>query len=56
MVWIGGPPTADQARLLNHMPDVIAVANATRFGKAKHTFIYLSCRAGLLDQALQFSS
>jgi hypothetical protein len=28
MVWIGRPPAADQARLLNHMPDMIAVTNA----------------------------
>ena len=44
MVWIGGPATADQARLLNHMPDMIAVTNATRFGEDKNTFVYLSCR------------
>jgi len=36
MVWIGGPATADQARLLNHMPDMIAVTNAARFGEDKH--------------------
>jgi hypothetical protein len=52
MMWIGGPATADQARLLNHMPDMIAVTNATRFGEDKHTLVYLSCRAGLLGQAL----
>src|SRR5262249_508318 len=38
MVWIGGPATADQARLLSHMPDMITVTDATRFGEAKHTF------------------
>ena len=52
MVWIARPATADQARLLNHMPDMIAVTNATRFGEDKHTLVYLSCRAGLLGQAL----
>jgi hypothetical protein len=52
MVWIGGPAAADQARLLNHMPDMIAVTNTTRFGEDKHTLFYLSCRAGLLGQAL----
>src|SRR5262249_32911110 len=52
MVWIGRPPAADQARLLNHMPDMIAVANAARLGQDKHTLVYLSCRAGLLGQAL----
>ena len=51
MVWIGRPPAADQARLLNHMPDMIAVTNATRFGEDEHTLVYLSCRAGLLGQA-----
>ena len=35
MVWIGGPATADQARLLHHMPDMIAVANAVR-GRQAH--------------------
>ena len=52
MVWIGRPPAADQARLLNHMPDMIAVPNAARFGEDKHTPIYLSCRTDLLGQAL----
>ena len=52
MVWIGGPATADQARLLNHMPDMIAVTNAARLGEDKHTLVYLRCRAGLLGQAL----
>ena len=51
MVWIGWPPAADQARLLNHMPDMIAVTNAARFGEDKHTLVYQSCRAGLLGQA-----
>ena len=51
MVWIGGPPATDQARLLNHMPDMVAVTNAARFGEDKHTLVYLSCRAGLLGQA-----
>ncbi len=41
MVWIGRPPAADQARLLNHMPDMIAVTNAARFGEDKHTLVYL---------------
>ena len=36
MVWIGRPATADQTRLLNHMPDIIAVTNAARFGEDKH--------------------
>src|SRR5262249_41629351 len=52
MVWIGRPPAADQARLLNHMPAMIAVANAARLGQDKHSLVYLSCRAGLLGQAL----
>jgi hypothetical protein len=52
VVWIGGPAATDQARLPNHMPDMIAVTNATRFGENKHTLVYLSCRAGLLGQAL----
>ena len=51
MVWIGRPPAADQARLLNHMPNMIAVTNAARFGEEQHTLVYLSCRAGLLGQA-----
>jgi len=51
MVWIGRPPAADQARLLDHMPDMIAVANAARFGEDKHGLVYLSCRAGLCSQA-----
>jgi len=51
MVWIGRPPAADQARLPNHMPDMIAVTNAPRFGEDKHNLVYLSCRAGLLGQA-----
>ncbi len=41
MVWIGGPATANQARLLHHMPNMIAVTNATRFGEDKHTLIDL---------------
>ena len=53
MVWIGGPATADQARLFNYMSDMIAVTNATRFGEDKHTLVYLSCRASLLGQALR---
>ena len=52
MVWIGGPATADQARLLHHMPDMIAVANATRFGEDKHTVVYRTCRVALSDHAL----
>ena len=40
-MWIGGPATAYQARLLNHMPDMIAVTNTTRFGEDKHTLVYL---------------
>src|SRR6516165_7793582 len=52
MVWIGRPPATDQARLFDHMPDMIAVTNPARFGEDKHTFVYLSCRAGLLGQAL----
>ena len=52
MVRIGGPPATDQARLLNHMPDMIAVTNATRFGEHKHTLVYLSCCVRLLGQAL----
>src|SRR5262249_28553408 len=51
MMWIGRPPAADQAWLLNYMPDVIAVSNAARFGEDKHTLVYLSYRAGLLGQA-----
>jgi hypothetical protein len=53
MVWIGRPAAADQARLPDHMPDMIAVTNAARLGKDKHTLVYLSCRAGLLGQALR---
>ena len=52
VVWVGRPATADQAGLLNHMPDMIAVANAARFGEDKHGFVYPSCRAGVLSQAL----
>ena len=52
MVWIGGPATADQARLLNHVPDMIAVTNPARFGEDKHTLLDLSCRTDLLGQAL----
>jgi hypothetical protein len=52
MVWIAGPATAHQARLLNHVPDVIAVTYPTRLGQDKDTFIHLNCRAGLLGQAL----
>ena len=51
MVWIGGPATADQTRLLNHMPDMIAVTNPARFGEDKQTLVHLSCRAGLRGQA-----
>ena len=50
MVWIGRPPAADQARLFDHMPDMIAVTNPARFGEDKHTLLDLS--AGLLGQAL----
>jgi len=52
MVWIGGPATAHQARLLDHMPDMIAVTYATRFGEDKNT-VHLNCRAGLLGRALR---
>jgi hypothetical protein len=52
MVWIGGPATADQARLFNHMPDMVAVTNPTRFREDKHTLVYLRRRAGLLGQAV----
>jgi len=52
MVWIGGPATTHQARLLNHMPDMIAVTYATRLGEDKNTFVHLNCRAGLLGRAL----
>jgi hypothetical protein len=52
MVWIGGPATAYQARLLNHVPDMIAVTNTTRFGEDKHTLVYLSRGAGWLGQIL----
>ena len=51
MVWVGRPPAADQARLLNHMPDMIAVTNAARFREDKRGLIYLTCRTGLLGQA-----
>jgi hypothetical protein len=53
MVWIGGPATTHQARLLNHMPDMIAVTYATRLGEDKNTFVHLNCRAGLLGRALR---
>jgi len=46
------PPAADQARLLNHMPEMVAVTNAAWFWKDKHILRYLSCRAGRLGQAL----
>ena len=36
MVWIGRSPPADQARLLDHMPDMTAVTHAARFGEDKH--------------------
>src|ERR1043165_9170653 len=52
MVGIARLPTADQARLLDHMPDMIAVTHAARFGEDKHTLVYLRCRAGLFGQAL----
>ena len=52
MVWIGGPATADRARLLHHMPDMIAVANATRFAEYKHTVVYRTCRVALSGHAL----
>ena len=53
MVWIGGPATTHQARLLYHMPDMIAVTYATRLGEDKNTFVHLNCRAGLLGRALR---
>jgi len=52
MVWIARLPTADQARLLNHMPDVIAVTHAARFGEDKNTLVYLRCRTGFLGRDL----
>jgi hypothetical protein len=39
MVRIRRPPTAHQARLLHHMPNMVAVTNATWFGKDKQTLI-----------------
>ena len=52
MVRIARPSAADQARLLDHMPDMIAVSYATRLGEDKNTFVHLNCRAGLLGRAL----
>jgi hypothetical protein len=52
MMRIRWPATANKTGLLDHVPDMIAVTNASRFGEDKHTLVYLSCRAGLLGQAL----
>jgi hypothetical protein len=55
MVWIGGPATAHKTGLFDHMPDMIAVTNSTRFGEDKHTLVYLSCRACLYASACGLS-
>jgi hypothetical protein len=39
MVRIRRPPTANQAGLFNYVSDVVAVANATRFGKNEDTLV-----------------
>jgi hypothetical protein len=43
MMRIGRPPTANQARLLHHMTDMVAVTNAARFGEDQQTLIDLYC-------------
>jgi hypothetical protein len=37
MMRIRWPPTANETGLFNHVPDMIAVTNSTRFGEDKHT-------------------
>src|SRR5262249_24027674 len=44
-------PSANQARLFHDMPDMVAVAKATRFRKGEHTFFDLRSFA-LCGQAL----
>ena len=41
MVRIRRPSTANQAGLLDHVSDVVAVTNATRFGKHEDTLVDL---------------
>jgi hypothetical protein len=52
MVWVGRPPTANQTRLFHEMPDVVAVAKATRLRKGERTFFDLRCPLGLFGHAL----
>ena len=48
MVRIRRPPTANQTRLLHHMPDMVPITNAARFGKTR-TLLYRSLMSpGLL--------
>ena len=49
MMRIRRTPTANQARLFDDMPDMVAVTNTTRFGEFKDALVDLWC---LLIQAL----
>src|SRR5215831_18862091 len=41
MMRIRRPAAADEARLLDHVSDVLAVTNATRFGKGEDALVDL---------------
>jgi hypothetical protein len=41
MMRIRRPPTANETRLLHHVPDMVAITDATGFGKHEHTLIDL---------------
>ncbi len=51
MMRIGWPATANKTGLFDHVPDMIAVTNTTRFGEGKHALFDL-CYPGLVGQAL----
>ena len=60
MMGIGRAPTADQARLLRHISDVVSVADPARLRKSQLALVYGSClrppltfpRAWRLDSAI----
>jgi hypothetical protein len=41
VMGIRWPPTTEKTGLLDHVPDMIAVTNSTRFGEDKHTLVSL---------------